>query len=159
MKTRKPSLVLTIILVLFISSCATDWHVAIPVTPSLPLAARNYSDAQGFVADSLQPTFEWKPLDLNAKQYDFIIYKAFIVNSLQTRGKEAYYKEGIEGTKYRIEQSLEPNTFYVWGVRIRNGSEVGPWSTYDFRKGLIPVKGFASAWVSNYWFSFRTPSK
>jgi hypothetical protein len=72
------------------------------------------------------------------------------------KGVRVYYREGIEGCSHRIEQPLSAGTVYLWTIRTRNGSEVGPWSTYDATEG-VHLLNYADARFKNLLFPFVTP--
>ena len=186
MNTIRPSLVLTAILGLLLTSCAhppllrVQYHGVQPASPMPPLTfdygANGSINWMGQrtpskcpVVESLQPTLSWKPVDSGATKFDLIICQGepkptsarFLSPSTGATyyvdGKRVYYREGLEGCSHRVEQPLSPRTIYVWAVRTRSGSDVGPWSTYSFQGGLLPVHGAASMEAENFWWSFRTP--
>lgn len=157
MKTLRPLTFLMVIFVLLLMSCSSvQYHGVNPISPIPPAGPGPNHPWYGVkTVESLQPTLSWKTVDFDAK-YDLIVYTGVYVSVGQggylERGMEIYYREGIEGGNHRIEQSLKPNTMYVWGIRTRNSSNVGPWSTYDYqRMGLVSGK--------NLWWSFRTPKQ
>jgi hypothetical protein len=167
MKIVCQSTVAATALVMLLASCAVHYHSIQPVSPMPPSRFEGGGFTQALATvESLQPTFSWKCVDSNETRYDIIIYKgvakpvsgsAGIGLSYYVPGTEVYYREGIEGCSHHIEQPLESGTVYVWGVRTRAGVNVGPWSTYDFQRGLIPVKGLAQVQGANLWWPFTTP--
>jgi hypothetical protein len=76
-------------------------------------------------------------------------------------GVQVYYREGMAGFSHHVEQPLEPKTVYVWAVRTHNGSNVGPWSTYDFQRGEKAIfEGYGNGQAGhNLWWSFKTPKR
>ena len=169
MKTIPHSIVLTALSILLLSSCATQYHGLQPVSPK-PLGVGVSADLA--TVDSLQPTLSWKSEGSSDTKFDIILYTgvAKSVNKVlfgladsgqyyYVQGVEVYYREGIEGFSHHIEQPLEPKTVYVWAVRTHSGTNIGPWSTYDFQRGLIPVKHLAESEGQNLWWSFRTPKR
>jgi hypothetical protein len=178
MKTIPRSIILTAVLALLVSSCATQYHGGLqPVSPKPPGAGvGNYP-----TVDSLQPTLSWKNESASETKYDIVIYTGVGKSSsyglssgllgvlkvpvYYVRGVEVYYREGIEGCSHHVEQALEPKTIYVWAVRTRSGSNVGPWTTYDFEKGVGALSGTHEhihgddAWGQNLWWSFQTPRR
>lgn len=116
--------------------------------------------------DSLQPTLCWEPAD-QATQFDLIVWTGLMAGGSSAfcnlgcnwyvKGVEVYYREGIQDNRQRIEQPLRAGTVYVWSVRTRSSNNLGQWSTYDFERGLIPVKGLAQSWGTNHLWVFRTP--
>jgi hypothetical protein len=77
-------------------------------------------------------------------------------------GKEAYYREALSEPSHQVEESLQPDSVYVWSVRTRTGTNVAGWSTYTVRRGgrvLAPgttVPGFEA---NNWWWPFSTPKQ
>ena len=74
-------------------------------------------------------------------------------------GTVVYQREGLTDTVHRVEMRLKPNTVYFWSVRTRQGSTVGPWSTYSGDAGgAIPGLGLGvGTSVRNSLFGFKTP--
>lgn len=167
MKTTRPSLVLTAIFVLLLSSCAVQYHGVHPVSPTPPTQFGAGPLMGPDTVDSLQPTLSWKPVGSYETKYDLIVYTGVVKplgplgmsGQYYVRGQEVYYREGIEGGSHHIEQPLESRTVYVWSIRTRSGPNVGPWSTYDFQRGYLPVKGLAQVEGANLWWSFKTPKQ
>ena len=143
-----------------------------PVSPKPPMsfargtdALGRYTDPSGVpMVDGLQPTFVWKAAGSEGTKYDLSICVGVgkRVNPVMTvvafsPGKQVYYREGIEGFSHHVEDDLAINTLYVWSVRTRNGSNVGPWSTYDFHTfGASP--GFSTTEAGkDLWWPFKTP--
>ncbi len=167
-RTVRPSIVLGAILLLVLSSCA-QYKAVQPVYPMPPLhleSGKGYGGILGAAptVDSLQPTLAWKSEGSSQTRYDIIIYTAIpkpvrnvvglALGYYFVPGKRVYYRESIEGGSHRIEEPLDPGGVYVWSVRTHSGSNIGPWSTYDFQRGLPYVEGESG---KNLWWSFRTP--
>ena len=173
MKAMSRSIILTAVFTLLLSSCATQYHGGLkPVSPK-PLGVGASPDLA--TVDSLQPTLSWKNEGASETKYDIIIYTGVGKSARSgpmgipvgsedyyVRGVQVYYREGIAGCSHHIEQPLEPKTVYVWAVRTRGGSNVGPWSTYDFQRGskaIINIPGVEGVAGHNLWWSFRTPKR
>ena len=112
------------------------------------------------IVDSLQPKFQWKPIAGSDVTYDLIIYEcsedtSFIPKKEQrsTARRVAYYREGVTETECKIEEPLEPNTVYIWSVRVRRGKEVSDWSVYNYS---MASSGLRMTWI-NYPFIFKAP--
>ena len=108
------------------------------------------------VADSVQPTLQWKPAKESNVMYDVIIYDVITAKppaKPRAVGKVVYYREGIKGSQHKIEDPLNPNTEYFWSVRFRSGEKVSAWSTfsYSFYVGGVSVE------EKNVPFTFKTP--
>jgi hypothetical protein len=166
---------------LLLSSCVqysnSSYNGVQPVSPIPPEDFDRTRDAIGRessptgmpIVDSLQPTLKWKSTDSNTTKYDLIVYRATMRAVKETLipsgrepvyyvpGEEVYYREGIEGNSHRIEQPLLPAMIYVWSVRTRDGSNVGPWSTYSFHSHIIALGGSAKTGGNSLWWPFRTP--
>jgi len=108
----------------------------------------------------LQPTLSWRTLDSSATKFDLTVAEGVMTDIccdngarepvIFVRGTTVYQREAIEGCSHRLETSLSPNTVYVWAVRVRKGSVVGPWSTYNFSAFMVGAS-------ANLWWAFRTP--
>ncbi len=182
MKKMRSSIVLAAVCVF--SACWSQYHGVEPISPMPPsgLVSEGYfgtpmgtymASGLGGLAMTggggaklttvdLQPTFSWKCVDTENTKYDIIVYTGIarppggrLVYYIP--GVEIYYRDGLEGCSHRIEQLLLPSTTYVWGVRTRSGTNVGPWSTYDSQRGLmglIPNTPGSSA--PDQWWAFKT---
>jgi hypothetical protein len=117
------------------------------------------------MVDTLQPALVWKPAESETTKYDLAVCVGIgrLVSPAATvvafnPGKRVYYREGIEGSSHHVEDPLANNTVYVWSVRTRNGTEVGPWSTYDFHSvASFPLAGTSMEAGNNLWWPFKTP--
>lgn len=111
------------------------------------------------VVDSLAPTFEWQAQP-DAESYDFIIYEGiktggtFWEPAKRAVGREIYYREALQSTKHQVEEPLKPDMEYYWSVRSRRGSQISPWSLYDYDLFL----GAAYTYARNQPFIFKTPN-
>lgn len=161
MKTVRPLIILTAVFVLLLLMSCAVYHGIQPVSPMPPKQSGTedlygVGFGAGHTVDSLQPTLSWKCESSSNMKYDIIIYTGVAKHvtsrgGFYLQGKEVYYREGIAGCSHHVEQPLEPHTIYVWGVRTRSLTNVGPWSTYDFQN--LGQKG------KNLWWSFRTPKQ
>ncbi len=179
-----PSILTTAMIALLLSGCAIHhrhYNAVEPVSPLPPATfdATVQGDALGRlspaksrmpIVDNLQPTLSWKSGDSDTMKYDLMVCVGVpkdvraTVNFVRVHGilfyapgEQVYYREAIEGNSHRIEQPLQPGTVYVWSVRTRNGSNVGPWSTYNFQKvaGVPGTSETSSA--KALWWPFITP--
>jgi hypothetical protein len=110
------------------------------------------------VVDSLQPTFRWEPVPERGATYDFIVYECikdddFWKGPRRAVGREIYYREGLNQTEHKIEESLKPNREYFWSVRLRHGQFAQSWSLYNYELFL----GTAYMHAKNLPFLFETP--
>jgi hypothetical protein len=160
MKAVLRLLVPTTVLVSLLSSCSPEYHGVHPTSPLPP--SQLGSDPR--TVDSLRPTLCWRTGSDKGTRYDLILYAGIrkeldLFSAYYMRGEEVYYREGIEGGSHRIERPLKSNTVYVWGVRTRSGTNVGPWSTYYCQTGYVPIKYVGSRWADGLWWAFRTPKQ
>jgi hypothetical protein len=104
------------------------------------------------VVDSLTPTFRWHPLRQPDTRYDLGIFQA-------ENGKSVYYREGLTAPEHTVEDSLQPGANYLWSVRFRRGTVVGPWANYNHTV-VAPIPfGFFYHHRGNLFFPFKTPDK
>ena len=146
---------LPILIPLILASCSHTLHGLEVVSPPVDYISPWLVEK----VDSLHPTLAWKGTTSDVESYDLIVYSGvYILRSGVTphyeRGVKVYYREGIMGTSHQIEESLEPDTVYLWSVRTRMGSNLGDWSTYDFTRFMDPP-----VTMTNQWWRFRTPKK
>jgi hypothetical protein len=104
------------------------------------------------MVESLQPTFQWESHP-DAETYDFIITDPKAGSFADGTLKPVYYREALTGTKHRVEEPLTPNTVYFWSVRTRRGSNVSPWSRYNYSVET----GVHTRTATNQPFRFKTP--
>lgn len=171
MKTIRPSIPLVAVCALLVSSCSTHYHGGLE--PVSPKPTKSFSGGLATV-DSLQPTLSWKNKGAENAKYDIIIYTGVAKSAgtvfhgladagyYHVPGVKVYHREGIDGCSHRVEQPLEPNTVYVWAVRTRTGEHVGPWCTYDFKRGekaIVDLHGVPGQSGHNLWWSFQTPKR
>lgn len=147
----KTSIWISAVLALLLIGCTTASGVT-PVHPEIGNPNRPS------VVKSLQPSFEWKALP-GAEAYDLIVYECIKTESFwqgtsRTVGREVYYREGLTGTRHRIEQDLKPDMEYYWSVRTRSGGRVSEWSVYDYTVFL----GTGMYQATNALFIFKTPA-
>lgn len=140
--------------------CHEDWSIECDkrfhgVTPTSPEVSQS-----GFpLLDSLRPKFRWKPSARHDVSYDLILYEAaaYVVGGQMVpsymRGHVVAYAEGLKEPHWQPETPLEPDTRYIWSVRLRDGETVSGWSTQSHSTFLIVYMS------SGYgqWFQFRTP--
>lgn len=140
-----------LVFLMLISCSSIKYHSGLePVSP--PVSVHTIKKV-----DSLQPTLVWKDTTSGAESYDLIIYTGILIRLRLKRGVRIYYREGIKGTSHKVEQTLEPKSYYVWSVRMRTGTEVGQWATYDWKKLMFGVP--TGHWGKNTWWQFWTPKK
>ena len=129
------------LLILGILGCRNGYG---PITPVSPLST--YMSPNPTV-DSLRPILRWQPFSSDSVTYDVVIYKQY---ERTLPGERVYYREGISNTQHQVEDSLKPDTKYLWSVRARLQDRLTPWATWH---GVW----YAESW-SNRLFGFETPS-
>lgn len=110
--------------------------------------------------ESLQPTFRWEPSSDSGVSYDFIIYECLKVSDFwkgtsRSVGREIYYRQGLNSTEHKIEETLKPDSEYYWSIRTRQGETVSPWALYNYTLFL----GTAYTKATNQPFLFKTPDR
>ena len=127
-------------------SCSTQQGLT-PIQPAI----RHYSPT---IVDSLSPHLKWQAASETDARYDVVILDT---TASGKPGQPVYYREGIEAAEHKVADTLKPDTNYYWSVRLRRGSSVGDWSTYD-HKLLVPIPfGFYYQGQGNLFFPFKTP--
>ena len=97
---------------------ATFYHGQRPIYPEL-----------GDKVDTLQPTLRWERAEDSQATYDLAVVVAR--DNWQKNTDDSYYREGLRDPEYRIEEPLKPSQIYYWAVRVRRGSDVTAWSSYE----------------------------
>ena len=111
------------------------------------------------VVDSLTPTLTWKPTkDKESTSFDLAVWtrpgpKGSAAWKFSFDYPKYYFKENISGFSHTLEKPLEPDTFYLWSIRPRNGETYGQWSSFSGSNTTV----LGSQRFSNYPFSFKTP--
>jgi len=105
---------------------------------------------QPVLVDSLTPTFQWEQDDPQDTA-DFAIWR--VVGGGQST-EMFFERNGISGSKYKLEQPLTPDGDYVWSVRISGTVE---WATMNYTQGMViptPVVAFGE-WSRRKGIPFR----
>ena len=109
-------------------------------------------------ADSLSPTFTWKPFAAPAGAAE-LSYELQVLRDED--GAVVYARKGIAASPHTIERELAPGRTYRWRVRpwfLYTGERrAGPWShevprTYSGRPALVPIP-------LEYLPTFTTPAR
>lgn len=150
--------------------CTGGWGIYcssnhIGVTPTSP------DRLQNVVVSSTTPTLRWAPSSIPDIKYDVAIYEAYdsawrkINLDLLTkkerwrRGRLLEYVQGLTTAKLKPDVSLQPDTTYLWSVRLRRGDTVSTWS--QVKNTLIHPGSFWYFSVEQWetWLNFTTPSE
>ena len=85
----------------------------------------------GTTIETLQPTLRWEPAEEAGVTYDVRVEEALNSQAYRNPNDVPFYKEGLQTSACVVEPPLKPGRRYLWAVRVRKGSEVTAWSTYD----------------------------
>jgi hypothetical protein len=139
--------------------CAEEWGLecGLQLSGVEPVHPENGSGSSFPTAESLSPTFEWKPAAKAGIKYDLAIYESLSLPGAamgkQIRGELVTYAEALSEPRFALDKVLKPDTKYQWSVRLREGTKVSSWSTTGYFAFF--VVGYASGY--GYWFQFSTP--
>ena len=126
---------------------------------------------QGAVVADMAPILRWQPSAISDVEYDVVIYEAYdsiwrkINLDLMTgkkrwrRGKLLSYAQGLTEPSFKPDVILQPNSTYLWSVRLRRGNSVSTWS--QVRNTQIHPFTFWYFMVEQWetWLDFTTPGK
>ncbi len=141
-----------------LTSCAWWTNIHGEVTPTSPKAANCFSNGPTRV-ESVRPAFRWEPVAEPDAQYDFIIFEAhkFTLWPWWIIGREVYYREGIPEPEHRLDDPLQPQTYYFWSVRVRREGHVSEWAWVSCTQvALGPHPGGSRTLL---FFILKTPSE
>jgi hypothetical protein len=145
MSTKQGFILIFTLSLLGLTACTTFYGV----TPIYPKIGNPRSPE---VADSIQPTFRWKPSPEPNVSYDLIIYEGGLIP-----GKEVYYRQGINAAEHKVEDPLRANTGYCWSVRVRRAEKVSDWSRYRYQIFIPMCFITVHDRIDNALFNFKTP--
>jgi len=127
-----------------------------PVPPEFYLLAQ--------ISDSQQPTLSWEPFSKPNVTYDLRVWEAGRAGP----GKLVYDRADIDQASHRLEEVLEPGTFYYWSVRARYSEYGRPriteWSRRSVQFSLLSkvlTLGMVTLFpdfVPEGFYVFRTPN-
>ena len=147
--------------------CATTYRGVAPVSPANSGVAYALSKKPP-VVDNLQPTLEWKPLtDEVGITYDLVVNEGEARNlagggwRFLLPARQVYYRENLSQPEHRNQTPLEPNTDYVWAIRIRDPHGVREWSNFDYctlLQCVFPSPITSGVLLRDRRFPFRTPA-
>jgi hypothetical protein len=141
------------------------WHSNIePIYPTM-----NYSFGDRYkTIDTLTPELKWTDIKKPDQTYDLCIWKADSGTAINyyggyqwttnaSWGTPVYYTNHIAENFHQINHPLEPNTYYNWAVRIREGEKVRAWSSFNQVEDRLPASiGTQSELRYNNPFGFKT---
>lgn len=100
----------------------------------------SHGSLEDVVVESTDPILRWAPSPMLDVTYDVAIYEAYdstwrkINFDLLTgkkrwrRGRLLLYAQDLTAPTFKPDVLLQPNTTYVWSVRLRRGDAVSTWS-------------------------------
>jgi len=141
--------------------CSSDNIGITPISPDR---------LQDVVVVSTAPTLRWVPSSMPGVMYDVAIYEAYdstwqkIVldqltgNKTWRRGRLLTYAQGLKTPRFKPDVSLQPDTTYLWSVRLRRGDTVSTWSQVKRTIYHVGQWHFSTEqWEA--WLNFTTPSQ
>ena len=114
--------------------------------------------------DTLTPELKWTDIKKPGQTYDLCIWKAdggTAINyyggyqwttNAASWGTPVYSTNNIAENFHQIDRPLEPNAYYNWAVRIRDGEKVSAWSSFN----QVEDVGTESEMRYNNPFGFKT---
>lgn len=147
--------------------CSGDWGngCSSGVTPTSP------DRLEDVVVASIAPTLRWVPWSIPDVKYDIAIYEAYdsnwrkVVLDLLTgnkrwrRGRLMAYAQGLTKPRFKPNVPLQPDTTYLWSVRLRRGDSVSTWSQAKQTRFHPGAFWFFAIEQWDTWLNFTTPSK
>ncbi len=142
-------------------SYGTIWHANIePIYPAM-----NYSFANRYqTIDTLKPELKWTDIKKPNQTYDLCVWQdrsgassesaPFFTATSVSWGTPIYTVTNISANFHQVTRRLQPNTYYNWAVRIREGEKVKAWSAFT----QVESKVGGSENHRNYPFGFKTPN-
>jgi hypothetical protein len=106
---------------------------------------------------TLRPTFKWAPSDDANLSFELIICAGiYDHHGFWVPGKTVYYRKNITAPTHTVDQSLSPDTIYVWSVRAMSGKRISKWAAYGDSDLDFARKNKARY---NAMCAFKTPTK
>lgn len=156
-------------LLLLLSSLVACHHTKPATeTPGIPVAQKDLVPLSHFTkVDSCSPTLEWNAVRIPNGiliSYDVSLYSAKKIDSHGfDKDEKVFYKQNYPVTSLSIIPPLEPNTKYLWSIRVRqhqgtdnqdnSKDKVSQWST----NSKTVKRPLAVATYIDHWHGFITP--
>ena len=142
------------------SSSNRDGDLSDPGISPLYPAMNNGFKNRFQTIDSLKPELKWTDKKKSNQTYEVCIWE----NPFQSPqddsrgaidwGTQVYSADNITNNFHQVANSLKPNTYYNWSVRINEDGLNGNWSAYG---QTVIVLGAGNIGYSHYPFCFKTP--
>jgi hypothetical protein len=108
-----------------------------PDGSSLKVTAPGGLSPSSGVAESRRPTLSYSSATGRFTPLSGAVYEIEVLNAQNTT---AYHRDNVAGTSHTLETDLTYADNYTWRVRVRVGTDVGPWSGFaGFRTPDPPV--------------------
>jgi hypothetical protein len=127
-----------------------------PIYPTLGTSVSDFYEK----IDTLEPVLKWTDVKSPGQTYDVAVWetssrasdKSILGTPLEPRdwGTQIYYAQALSQNFYKISKPLKPNTCYHWSVRIRTGTRVSKWAT--FNQSAVSLLGVGYAYHMPYGF-------
>jgi hypothetical protein len=139
--------------------CSAEWGIDCKSHQYgvIPLSPEHQSGSYTKI-DTLTPTFKWTPSTRPEVHYDLIVRESVSCEGIGLfkeglPGEVVVYEENLSQPFYTLQKPLEPDTNYIWSVRLREGNTVSTWSTTGYFVFFV----IGSSGSSGDWFRFCTP--
>lgn len=168
MKIKMSRLIILGFSALLFSGCAAPrnynfWGIGglYPIYPGM-----NYGYISRYrTIDSLSPELKWHDVKKPNQTYDVAIWETPYrsLDDIKKKVKQAdwswgilvYSTNSISTNHFQLPIRLEPDTYYNWSVRVRDGEKVERWSSFSQEV----VYGELQEVHDNNPFGFKTPSQ
>jgi hypothetical protein len=166
MKNKISCLTILVFSALFFSGCAAPrsynfWGIGglSPIYPGM-----NYGYINRYrTIDTLSPELKWKDVKGPNQAYDLTIWETPYrsIDDIKKKANQIdsswgiiiYSTNNIPVNYLQLPIRLEPNTYYNWSVRVREGEQVKRWSSFSQEV----VYGDFQEIHNNTPFGFKTP--
>ena len=126
-----------------LSGCWSTYHGQKPIMPAV-----------GATIDTLRPTLLWEPSEEAGVSYDVRLQESLTSEAFRDPNAVPFYREGVPAPSCTVDPPLKPGRTYIWAVRVRKGTEVTAWSSYDHSYFALIVWGT----THDLRYSFTTSS-
>ena len=106
-----------------------------PDGSSLKVTAPSGLSPNGGVTDSRRPTLSFNASTGRFATVGNAVYELEVLNAANT---VVYSRDNVSGTVHAMEADLSYADNHTWRVRLRNGTDAGPWSSFAGFRTLDP---------------------
>jgi hypothetical protein len=132
------------------------------ISPIYPVMNYGYIDRYRTI-DTLSPDLKWKDIKKPNETYDVGVWETPYrsIDDIKKKADQAgtswgifiYGTNNISTNYFQLPIRLQPNTYYNWSVRTRDGESVKRWGSFSQEK----VVGSLQIIYNNTPFGFKTP--